>query len=93
MLTLRLTQSATDPAIADEVTRRLGEIGSELFRGVFQSGDEARDLWATLRRDLDAVRVEVLTDVADATADPWELLMRPRRHRGALGRRSPAPLV
>jgi hypothetical protein len=72
-------QNPHDPAplIAASVERRLAEIGLELFRKVFQSSDEARDLWATLRSRVNDTRVEVVTGVSEATTIPWELLRDP----------------
>jgi hypothetical protein len=62
------------PTIAKRVERRIEEIGKELFRGVFQGSDDARDLWANVRDRLSDVRVEVVTGVAAAVSLPWELL-------------------
>jgi tetratricopeptide (TPR) repeat protein len=64
------------PAIAARVERRIAELGVALFEAVFRSSDDARDLWATLRPQLDETRVEVAADVA-ASGLPWELLRDP----------------
>ncbi|MGQ0605094.1 MAG: CHAT domain-containing protein [Anaerolineales bacterium] len=66
------------PTIAARVEKRLAEIGVGLFKAVFQAGDDARDLWATLREELDDTRVEVITDVRQAAAIPWELIRDPK---------------
>lgn len=66
------------PAIAARIEARLADIGEELFRAVFQANDDARDLWATLRAQLNNTRIEIITGVAEATAIPWELLRDPR---------------
>lgn len=66
------------PTIAERVEKRMAEIGGELFRAVFQAGDDARDLWATLREKLDKARVEIITDVRQAAAVPWELIRDPK---------------
>jgi len=66
------------PTIAARVETRMKDIGAELFRNVFQSSDDARDLWANLRPRLNDTRVEIITEVRDATAVPWELLRDPR---------------
>ncbi|MFQ5614650.1 MAG: CHAT domain-containing protein, partial [Anaerolineae bacterium] len=67
-----------EPKRAARIEARLAEIGQDLFRAVFESG-EARDLWAVLRRDLGRTRVEVaVEDPRQATAIPWELLRDPR---------------
>ena len=54
------------------------KIGEELFRDVFQATEDARDLWAELRKSLDKTRVEVITDVRHAASIPWELLRDPK---------------
>ena len=66
------------PTIAKRVEGRMVELGKELFRGVFQGSEEARDLWAQVRDRLAATRVEVVTEVAAAASLPWELLRDPR---------------
>jgi hypothetical protein len=66
-----------NPTIAARVEGRMTAIGVELFRAVFQSGDDARDLWATLRANLANTRVEVVAGVREAAAIPWELLRDP----------------
>src|SRR5665648_89275 len=40
------------PTIAARIEKRISEIGVELFRAIFQSNDDAHDLWATLRTRL-----------------------------------------
>jgi tetratricopeptide (TPR) repeat protein len=66
------------PAVAARVERRMVELGTTLFTSVFHAGDDARDLWATLRDRLNDTRVEIVTEVREATALPWELLRDPR---------------
>jgi hypothetical protein len=73
-------QYLSDPApqIAAKVEKRMAEIGVELFKAIFQANDDARDLWATLHQKLNQTRVEILTDIAQAMAIPWELLRDPK---------------
>ncbi len=66
------------PRIAARIERRMAEIGRDLFKGVFQSNDDARDLWAALRPELNDARVEIVTGVEAATTLPWELLRDPK---------------
>ncbi|MBK8930887.1 MAG: CHAT domain-containing protein [Chloroflexi bacterium] len=66
------------PAIAARIEQRLADVGDELFRAIFQADDDARDLWATLRANLNNTRVEIVTGVAEAAAIPWELLRDPK---------------
>ena len=66
------------PTIARRVEGRMAEVGTELFRAVFQSGDDARDLWAELRKRLPQTRIEIVTGVAEAATIPWELLRDPK---------------
>jgi tetratricopeptide (TPR) repeat protein len=66
------------PKIAARIENRLEEIGKELFRSIFQSGEDTRDLWATVRSDIDQYRVEVVTGVQEAASIPWELIRDPK---------------
>jgi hypothetical protein len=56
----------------------LGELGSGLFRAVFDATPETRQLWAAVQRHLAGFRVEIVTGVAGATALPWEAMTGPR---------------
>jgi hypothetical protein len=70
---------------ADAVTRlragragqRLAGLGGELFAAVFEASPAARRLWAAVQPRLGEFRVEVVTDVAGATALPWEAMTGP----------------
>src|SRR5438270_8186481 len=44
-------EHAADPAprIAARVEQRMAELGTSLFRALFHTNDDARDLWATVR--------------------------------------------
>jgi tetratricopeptide (TPR) repeat protein len=66
------------PQIAGRIESRLDEIGRELFRSIFHSSEDARDLWATVRSDIDRYRVEVVTGVQEAASIPWELIRDPK---------------
>lgn len=66
------------PAIARRIEGRLAEVGTELFRVVFQGSDDARDLWARMRDHLSETRIEIVTGVAEAVTLPWELLRDPK---------------
>ena len=65
------------PAIARRVEERMAEIGTELFRAVFQASDDTRDLWAEVRNRLPDTRVEIVTGVSEDNTIPWELLRDP----------------
>jgi CHAT domain len=84
-------QYLSDPApqIAAKVEKRMAEIGIELFKAIFQANEDVRDLWATLRQNLNHTRVEILTDIAQAAVIPWELLRDPKTDT-CLALRSPA---
>ena len=62
------------PKIAARIENRMAELGTDLFKAVFQANDDARDIWAVLRSQLNDTRVEIATDVEGATAIPWELI-------------------
>jgi len=66
------------PTITARIEKRMEEIGTELFKNVFQANDDARDLWATLRTHLNDTRVEIVTEVQEAAAIPWELIRDPK---------------
>ena len=66
------------PKIAGRIENRLEEIGKELFRSIFHSGEDTRDLWATVRSEIDRYRVEVVTGVQEAASIPWELIRDPK---------------
>ena len=73
-------QNAGDPApkIAARIESRIAEMGTDLFKALFQGDDDTRDLWATLRDRLNGTRVEIITGVHEATTLPWELLRDPK---------------
>lgn len=62
---------------AEQAEQRLGELGGELFRAVFDATEDTRRLWAAVQPELAEFRVEIVTDVAGATALPWEILREP----------------
>lgn len=66
------------PKIAARVEEDMGEIGRKLFTEVFHSSDDAREIWADLRRHVSESRVEIVTGVREAAAIPWELLREPK---------------
>lgn len=65
------------PTIAAGIEQQMAEIGKDLFRSLFHSNDDVRDIWARLRDCLNDTRVEVIHDVQGAIL-PWELLRDPR---------------
>jgi hypothetical protein len=66
------------PKIAARIEARIATIGADLFKDIFQSNDDARDLWAALRPKLNDARIEIVTGVEEATSLPWELLRDPK---------------
>ena len=66
------------PTLAGRIEQRLTEIGAELFRALFHSAEDARDLWATVRAHTNETRVEVVTSVEEAASIPWELVRDPK---------------
>ena len=66
------------PTIAARIEQHVAEIGTTLFKALFHSSNDARDLWATLRTRLNDTRVEIITtSVQEATSIPWELVRDP----------------
>ncbi|HEX8304602.1 MAG TPA: CHAT domain-containing protein [Jatrophihabitans sp.] len=66
------------PELAHGVEQRMVDVGTALFRAVFDSNADARDLWATVRTGLTQARLEVVSDMTGAPGLPWELLRDPR---------------
>jgi len=64
--------------IAERIEQRLAILGTELFSALFQANDDTRDLWVTMRKQLNETRVEIVTNVQGATAIPWELMRDPK---------------
>jgi hypothetical protein len=62
---------------AEDAEERLGELGGELFQAVFDASEDTRRLWAAVQPELAEYRVEIVTDVAGATALPWEIMRAP----------------
>jgi len=62
--------------MAGRIEARMQEIGEELFNALFTSQD-GQFLWGKIRENLDGVRVEIASDIQDATTVPWELLREP----------------
>ena len=69
------------PTIAAGIERRMREIGVELFAKIFEASRDTERLWGRVFEQLDALRVEIVTDVLEATAIPWELLRDPQTDR------------
>jgi tetratricopeptide (TPR) repeat protein len=65
------------PSIAARVERRLTEIGTELFRSIFEGDADAIRIWNTVGPHLAETRVEVVTGLEEAASIPWELLCDP----------------
>jgi hypothetical protein len=57
---------------ATDAKRQLVDRGRELFRSVFEANLDTRRIWAAVQPELAGFRVEIVTDVAGATALPWE---------------------
>lgn len=66
------------PKIAARVEQRMADIGATLFTALFHANDDARELWSMLRPHLDDARVQIVTEVREATTIPWELVRDPR---------------
>jgi len=73
-------QYAADPApkVAARIEERIAEMGVDLFKAMFQTNEDSRDLWASLRDRLNETRIEIVSDVREAASVPWELLRDPR---------------
>ncbi|MDQ5823731.1 MAG: CHAT domain-containing protein [Chloroflexota bacterium] len=54
------------------------EIGTELFRVVFHANEDTRDIWSEVRSNLSDTKIEIVTNVHEATSVPWELIRDPK---------------
>ena len=72
--------SSKDPGqeIAARTEKRMAEIGTELFEGIFHHNDDTREIWSAIRNNLNETRVEIITDVEESTSIPWELMREPK---------------
>lgn len=64
------------PRIASGVEGRLTQLGRHLFDAVFSSRDAVK-LWARIQEQLPRLRVEVASEIDEATTLPWELIRDP----------------
>ncbi|MCP4707080.1 MAG: hypothetical protein GY869_00525, partial [Planctomycetes bacterium] len=64
--------------IADRVERLIIEKGVELFQAIFKANDDAGDLWATLRTNINDTRIEISSGLAEGVMIPWELMRDPK---------------
>lgn len=65
------------PNIARRIERRMGEIGGELFKAIFQANEGTSRLWDNLQLQINNTQIDITTDVSGATAIPWELIRNP----------------
>src|SRR5262249_52204911 len=65
------------PQIAEAVEALMVERGDELFCSLFEETHHGTQLWTMIQPHLNATRVEITTDVSEATAIPWELIRNP----------------
>lgn len=65
------------PSIARKVEQSLTEIGIELFDKIFKSNFDAHKIWSYALPQLNDTRIEIVTDVQEATTVPWELMCNP----------------
>jgi tetratricopeptide (TPR) repeat protein len=64
------------PHIAKGVEALMTERGEGLFRSLFGT-HQGIQLWTMIEPHLSATRVEITTDISEATAIPWELIRNP----------------
>jgi hypothetical protein len=66
--------AALTAAITTRVEQRIKDVGSRLFRTVFEDGLATRELWKAARERLSETRIEIETGVGDDFRLPWELI-------------------
>jgi hypothetical protein len=69
------------PQIARGVEAFMANCGDGLFRSLFEGMHEGMQLWKMIEPHLSATRIEITTDISEATAIPWELIRNPRTRR------------
>ena len=69
------------PSIAARVEGGLAELGTELFRRIFEGNRDSSPLWDRVARGLSDTRVEIVADSQSTVAIPWELLRDPAANR------------
>ena len=65
------------PQVAARVEGRLAELGTELFRQVFEANRDTIGVWDAMAGSLADTRVEVDAGIEAGSAVPWELLRDP----------------
>lgn len=65
------------PTIARQVEGLLTQIGIDLFGKIFKSNSDAHKIWSYVLPILNDTRVEIVTNVQEATSIPWELICNP----------------
>lgn len=55
------------PKIAARVERRMAEVGEALFSAIFEANRKMSRWWANAVEELNETRIEVITEVAEAT--------------------------
>lgn len=73
----QLAADVVSRGIARRAERLLSDLGGQLFGALIDATPGTRAIWEAARPGLDGTRVEIVTDVAGATALPWELLRDP----------------
>ncbi|HEX3526066.1 MAG TPA: hypothetical protein VH988_03285 [Thermoanaerobaculia bacterium] len=68
---------APAPMIARRIEGRIAEMGTELFKAVFQANNDARKIWSRVEERLPETRIEIISGVTEAATIPWELLREP----------------
>jgi tetratricopeptide (TPR) repeat protein len=71
------------PRLANVALDRMADIGVNLFRQVFDGGEETRRLWAEVSQALRGLRVEIEEADPRTRLFPWELL-RPERNAASV---------
>ncbi|RJO65132.1 MAG: CHAT domain-containing protein [Myxococcales bacterium] len=67
-----------EPITVKQVEELMRTRGEELYTKVFTANSDTQALWFSIRNDLENLRVEIATNVAEAASIPWELLRDPQ---------------
>src|SRR5688572_2276836 len=62
------------PRIAQQIERRLDEIGLSLFADTFQSNEAVREIWVRAQHSRPLVHFEIACAAEETILVPWELM-------------------
>jgi hypothetical protein len=68
---------APAPQFAKNAEALMATCGEGLFCSIFEGSHQGMQLWTLVESHLPTTRIEIATDIAEATVIPWELIRNP----------------